>query len=50
MNPLARCFVLLTLGLAGALVGGLGPLNYQVDPCNRVFAICYRQLAIGYSA
>jgi len=28
MNPHARCYVLLTLGLAGALVGGLGLLNY----------------------
>ena len=50
MNPHARCYVLLTLGLAGALVGGLALLNHQVDPYSRAFAICYRQLATGYSA
>jgi hypothetical protein len=35
MNPSARRYVLLTLGLAGALAGGLGVLNYTVDPYNR---------------
>jgi hypothetical protein len=35
MDPRARRFVLLTLGLAGALTGGLGLLNYVVDPYNR---------------
>jgi hypothetical protein len=35
MNPGARRYVLLTLGLAGALAGGLGLLNYWVDPYNR---------------
>ena len=35
MNPRARRYVLLTLGLATALAGGLGLLNYAVDPYNR---------------
>lgn len=35
MSPGARHYVLLTLGLAGALAGGLGLLNYWVDPYNR---------------
>jgi hypothetical protein len=35
MNPRACRYVLFTLGLAGALVGGLGLLNYWVDPYNR---------------
>ncbi len=35
MNPGARRYTLLTLGLAGALAGGLGLLNYIVDPYNR---------------
>jgi hypothetical protein len=35
MNPGARRFVLLALGLAGALAGGLVLLNYAVDPYNR---------------
>ena len=35
MNPRARRYVLLTLGLTGALAGGLGLLNYWVDPYNR---------------
>ena len=35
MKPRARRYVLLSLGLAGALAGGLGLLNYCVDPYNR---------------
>jgi hypothetical protein len=35
MNPRARRYVLLMLGLAGVLAGGLGLLNYTVDPYNR---------------
>ncbi len=35
MNPGARRFVLLTLGLAWLLAGGLGLFNYLVDPYNR---------------
>src|SRR5664279_429594 len=35
MNSGAHRYVLLTLGLAGALAGGLGLLNYWVDPYNR---------------
>ena len=35
MNSGASRYVLLTLGLAGALAGGLGVLNYAVAPYNR---------------
>jgi hypothetical protein len=35
MNRSARRYVLLTLGLAGFLVGGLALLNFIVDPYNR---------------
>jgi hypothetical protein len=35
MTPGARRFVIWTLGLAGILAGGLGLLNYVVDPYNR---------------
>jgi hypothetical protein len=35
MNSGAHRYVLLILGLAGALAGGLGVLNYAVDPYNR---------------
>jgi len=35
MKPAARHYVLLTLGLAAALAGGVGFLNYCVDPYNR---------------
>jgi hypothetical protein len=35
MNSDARRYVLLTLGLAGALAGSLGLLNFWVDPYNR---------------
>jgi len=35
MNPAARRHVLLSLTLAGALAGGIGLLNYCVDPYNR---------------
>jgi hypothetical protein len=35
MNRSARRFVLLTLGLAGFLIGGMALLNFVVDPFNR---------------